>query len=57
LQLLLNRYLAVEPMGGWLDAFDKSGQPTAKAMPTSTLYHLFLAFAEVLRVADRLKAQ
>jgi mannose/cellobiose epimerase-like protein (N-acyl-D-glucosamine 2-epimerase family) len=57
LQLLLNRYLAVEPLGGWLDAFNQAGQPTAKAMPTSTFYHLFLAFAEVLRVADRLKAQ
>jgi len=54
---LLNRYLAVEPLGGWLDAFNQAGQPTAKAMPTSTFYHLFLAFAEVLRVADRLKAQ
>ena len=56
LQLLLNRYLAVEPVGGWLDAFDQIGNPTARAMPTSTLYHLFLAFAEVLRVADRLEA-
>ena len=57
LQLLLNRYLAVEPLGGWIDAFDQAGKPIAKAMPTSTFYHLFLAFAEVLRVADRLKAQ
>jgi N-acylglucosamine 2-epimerase/mannose-6-phosphate isomerase len=57
LELLLNRYLAVEPLGGWLDAFDQAGKATAKAMPTSTFYHLFLAFAEVLRVADRLKAQ
>jgi N-acylglucosamine 2-epimerase/mannose-6-phosphate isomerase len=44
-------------LGGWLDAFDQAGKATAKAMPTSTFYHLFLAFAEVLRVADRLKAQ
>ena len=56
LQLLLNRYLEVEPMGGWLDAFDHAGHSTARAMPTSTFYHLFLAFAEVLRVADRLEA-
>lgn len=57
LQLLLDRYLAVEPVGGWLDAFDAAGHPTARAMPTSTFYHVFLAFAEVLRLADRLKAQ
>lgn len=57
LQLLLNRYLVVDPAGGWLDAFNQAGQPVAKAMPTSTFYHLFLAFAEVLRVADRLEAQ
>jgi mannose/cellobiose epimerase-like protein (N-acyl-D-glucosamine 2-epimerase family) len=41
--------------GLWIDAFDASGQPVATAIPTSTFYHLFLAFAEILRIAPRLK--
>lgn len=52
--LLLERYLAHRPEGTWMDAFDGAGRPLAKTIPASTLYHLFLAFAEVLRVtADR----
>lgn len=56
LHLLLDRYLGGELKGGWLDAFDSKGAQISTAIPTSTFYHLFLAFAEVLRVADRLKA-
>lgn len=52
-QLLLSRYLGVQPAGVWIDAFDAEGAPAAKTVPASTLYHLFLAFAEVLRIADR----
>jgi N-acylglucosamine 2-epimerase/mannose-6-phosphate isomerase len=36
--------------GCWRDAFDGAGGDVSKAMPASTLYHVFLAFAEVLRV-------
>ena len=50
-QLLLGRYLAHAPRGTWIDAFDAGGRPLAESIPTSTLYHLFLAFAEVLRVS------
>jgi N-acylglucosamine 2-epimerase/mannose-6-phosphate isomerase len=57
LDLLFSRYLNTSPPGGWVDAFDGDGHPTAVAMPTSTLYHLFLAFAEVLKVADAPEAQ
>jgi N-acylglucosamine 2-epimerase/mannose-6-phosphate isomerase len=49
--LLLDRYLAHAPRGTWIDAFDAEGRPAAESVPTSTLYHLFLAFAEVLRVS------
>jgi mannose/cellobiose epimerase-like protein (N-acyl-D-glucosamine 2-epimerase family) len=56
LDLLFARYLTREPAGGWIDAFDASGAPIAIAMPTSTFYHLYLAFAEVLRVADALNS-
>ncbi len=55
-RLLLDRYLAVAPRGSWMDAFDADGQPIATAVPASTLYHVFLAFAEVLRLEPRLSA-
>ena len=48
--LLLDRYLAVTPYGGWLDAFDGEGRATAKTIPVSSFYHIFLAFAEILRL-------
>lgn len=50
--LLLSRYLAREPRGTWMDAFDEHGKNAAHVVPASTLYHVFLAFAEVLRIAD-----
>jgi mannose/cellobiose epimerase-like protein (N-acyl-D-glucosamine 2-epimerase family) len=51
-ELLLQRYLSHNPPGTWIDAFDADGKPTVKTIPASTLYHVFLAFAEVLRIAD-----
>ncbi|NJR20132.1 MAG: hypothetical protein HC777_00555 [Hyphomonadaceae bacterium] len=59
LDLMFDRYLLHTPRGGcprggWHDAFDRDGRPIATAMPTSTFYHIFLAFAEVRRVADGL---
>jgi N-acylglucosamine 2-epimerase/mannose-6-phosphate isomerase len=50
--LLLHRYLAHRPAGTWMDAFDADGKPTAGTIPASTLYHVFFAFSEVLRVCD-----
>lgn len=47
--LLFDRYLGVQPNGTWADAFDARGKLSARNVPTSTLYHLFLAFAELLR--------
>jgi mannose/cellobiose epimerase-like protein (N-acyl-D-glucosamine 2-epimerase family) len=52
LDLLFSRYFDSAIAGGWVDAFDALGYPTARAMPTSTLYHVFLALTEVLRVAE-----
>ncbi|MDO1557889.1 AGE family epimerase/isomerase [Brevundimonas sp. 2R-24] len=52
--LLLDRYLATEIPGLWVDQFDAEGQPMSRVVPASTLYHLFLAFAETLRIAPRL---
>lgn len=53
-RLLLDRYFDVPVRGGWMDRFDASGAGIAKDMPTSTFYHVFLAFAELLRLEPRL---
>lgn len=55
-RLLLDRYLGVEPRGAWIDQFDANGAPLSRSVPTSTLYHVFLAFAEVLRLQPKLEA-
>lgn len=55
-RLLLDRYLAVTPRGLWIDHFDESGRPLSKVAPASTLYHVFLAFAEVLRIEPQVTA-
>jgi N-acylglucosamine 2-epimerase/mannose-6-phosphate isomerase len=54
--LLLDRYLAHHPAGTWLDHFDGEGQLVASTIPTATLYHLFVAFAELFRVEPALRA-
>ncbi len=51
-QLLLSRYFGRQPAGTWMDMFDAEGKEAAHTVPSSTLYHAFLAFAEVLRIAD-----
>jgi mannose/cellobiose epimerase-like protein (N-acyl-D-glucosamine 2-epimerase family) len=55
-RLLLDHYLALEPRGIWVDQFDRDGKPIAKAVPASILYHLFLAFSEILRLEPDLTA-
>jgi N-acylglucosamine 2-epimerase/mannose-6-phosphate isomerase len=52
--LLMDRYLATSPRGLWIDQFDEHGAPLAAIAPASTFYHLFLAFAELLRLEQRL---
>jgi N-acylglucosamine 2-epimerase/mannose-6-phosphate isomerase len=56
-RLLLDRYLAATPRGTWIDCFDEHGAPTAQTIPASTLYHLFLAFTEMMRIADAMKTR
>jgi len=51
---LLDRYCAVTPAGLWQDQFSPDGAPLTQNVPASTYYHLFLAFAELLRVAGGL---
>jgi N-acylglucosamine 2-epimerase/mannose-6-phosphate isomerase len=49
-RLLVERYLSPAPPGTWIDEFRPDGAPKAKTVPASTLYHVFIAFAEMLRV-------
>lgn len=52
--LLLDKHLAWEPAGTWVDCFDAEGRPVADHIPASILYHVLLAFAELLRLEDRI---
>ena len=56
LRLLLDQYLATAVPGLWMDHLDADGAPIARDVPASTFYHLFLAFAEVLRLEPSLTA-
>ena len=51
---ILHFWLQSEVPGGWLDHFDPDRKLVADAIPASTGYHLYLAVAELLRVAKRL---
>jgi mannose/cellobiose epimerase-like protein (N-acyl-D-glucosamine 2-epimerase family) len=48
--LLLSRFLSRAPPGAWLDQISADGIPVAEKIPASTLYHVFIAFTEMLRV-------
>ena len=52
--LLLDRYLATTPAGLWQDRFGPALTPLAPDVPTSTFYHLLLAFTELLRLEPQL---
>lgn len=55
-RLLLDRFLAHVPSGTWIDAIDADGRPQSDKVPASTLYHLVIAFAEMLRVEKPVEA-
>ena len=49
--VLRDRFLTVEPPGGWLDRLDDKGCCVSEYMPASTLYHLLGAIDELSRFA------
>ena len=51
---LLDRYLAVTPDGSWQDCYGPGYRPLARDVPASILYHLILAFSELLRLEPQL---
>lgn len=48
---LLDRFLADCPPGAWRDRFDAAGRPATDGIPTSSFYHVFMAYAELDRLA------
>ncbi len=50
---VLDTYLATDPVGLWIDQFDESGRACGANVPASTLYHIVVAFEELLRAAGR----
>jgi mannose/cellobiose epimerase-like protein (N-acyl-D-glucosamine 2-epimerase family) len=54
LEAILRDYLAPAPTATWIDHIDSAGAPIVTSIPASTLYHLFLAYAELNRCADRI---
>ncbi len=50
---VLDRYLATDVAGLWIDQFDAAGRACTAVVPASTLYHLVVAFEELLQAAGR----
>lgn len=51
---LLERYLDRPVPGAWFDHLGPQGRMIGDKIPASTLYHVFLAFSELLRLETRL---
>jgi N-acylglucosamine 2-epimerase/mannose-6-phosphate isomerase len=49
-RVLLDCFLAHVPFGTWIDQVGADGRPEVDKVPASTLYHLMIAFSEMLRV-------
>ena len=48
----MRTYLGTRVPGLWIDQFDAQGEARADVVPASTLYHLVVAFEDLLRIAD-----
>ena len=52
---LLDRYLAPAPRGAWIDQLDDQGRPDVDKIPSTTFYHILLAFAELRRLRPQIE--
>ena len=50
---LFDRFLDPAPTGAWHDHFDADGRLKSRAVPASSLYHLFMAFGETARATGQ----
>ncbi|PVM89163.1 AGE family epimerase/isomerase [Caulobacter endophyticus] len=53
---LLERYLAPAPTGTWIDQLDSKLKPRVDKIPSTTLYHVQLAFTELLRLQPAIQS-
>jgi mannose/cellobiose epimerase-like protein (N-acyl-D-glucosamine 2-epimerase family) len=53
---LFHYFLKAPTPGTWIDQFDAERKPRIDKIPASTLYHMFLAFSELLRLESSLRA-
>lgn len=51
-EAVLDTYLAGPVSGGWIDRFDAEARPDVERIPASSLYHVTLAFAELIGLAE-----
>ncbi|NBC20193.1 MAG: hypothetical protein GVY06_03950 [Alphaproteobacteria bacterium] len=50
---LWERHVAASPVaGGWLDRYGPGGEPASTDITAATGYHLFMAFGELMRIAQ-----
>ncbi len=49
---MFDSYLATEVPGLWMDQFDAEGQGMTAAAPASSLYHIVVAFRELMLYAE-----
>jgi mannose/cellobiose epimerase-like protein (N-acyl-D-glucosamine 2-epimerase family) len=52
-EAFLDSYLATDVPGLWQDQFDPDGRGLTPKVPASTLYHVVVAFRELMLLADR----
>ncbi|MBL8546105.1 MAG: AGE family epimerase/isomerase [Hyphomonadaceae bacterium] len=52
--LIFGRYFAGNIPGLWTDQFDGDGKPMTTTTPASCVYHLFMAFSEMLRLETQI---
>ena len=50
-------YLAHKPIGTWIDQLNSGREPTSTYIPSTTLYHIYLAFAELRRLEPAIRSQ
>jgi mannose/cellobiose epimerase-like protein (N-acyl-D-glucosamine 2-epimerase family) len=53
--VLFQRFLIRDPAAIWIDRLDADGRVAVDHVPTSTLYHVILAFTEMLRIEPEVK--
>ena len=52
-EAFLDTYLATAVPGLWMDQFDDQGRGVTPQVPASTLYHVVVAFRELILMAGR----